>query len=538
MTDNNKTETKHWSELFTDEVLAQSPDKNIYTCAAGISPSGTIHFGNFRDVVTTHGVYQELKKRGKNVRIIFSWDDFDRFRKVPEGLDKSFEQYIGLPLSKVPDPDGKYSSYAERYEKEFEASMKELDINLEYRYQTKEYQSGKYDELIIKALQNKDRIADVLLSFMTEKGKENKNINPEEYKNNFYPISVYSTFSGKDNTKVISYDGDKKITYKCFDTNQEETIDITEKRVVKLAWKVDWAMRWKFEGVDFEPAGKDHSSPGGSFDVSSVVAKELFGIKPPVFKGYEFVGLQGLGGKMSGSKGNTISPKQLLDIYTPDILKWLYFRKNPKQSFLLAFDSEIYRQYSEFDKESGELLTGNLSPYSKISLLLTGLDESKVFENPIPFRQIVGFGQIVQWNKEKLTTILKELDLEYDEESIDVRLPRAKAWLETYNTNELIELRENINTDFVKQMSDKDKENVKALLEGLQSNKDMSVRELETFVYDIPKDQSLDDKENAPAQREFFRVVYNLLVGKNKGPRLSTFLWAVDRERVLKLLNI
>ena len=537
MVDENKIETKHWSVSFAEEVLAKSPDKDLYTCAAGISPSGTIHFGNFRDVITSFGVFNELKKRGKNVRMIFSWDDFDRFRKVPAGLDSSYEQYIGLPLTSVPSPDGKYSSYAEKHEKEFEESMKEIDIDLEYRSQTKEYASGKYDDLIIKALQNREKIADILLSFMTEKGKENKNIQPEEYKKNFYPISVYSTFTGKDNTKVISYDGDKKITYKCFDTNKEETIDITEKRIVKLAWKVDWAMRWKFENVDFEPGGKDHSAPGGSFDVSKVIAREIFGFEPPVFKGYEFVGLQGLGGKMSGSKGNSVSPKQLLDIYTPNILKWLYLRKRPNQSFLLAFDSEIYRQYSEFDKEMEGLVEGTLDNNAKTSVLLTGLDEKTVSKNPIPFRQIVGFGQIVQWDKEKLTTILKELELGYDNESIDVRLPKAKAWLETYNREELIELRDDVNTEFIKEMSDIDKKNIRSLVDGLKSNEKMSVKEFETLVYDIPKDKNLSDEENAPAQRSFFKVVYNLLIGKDKGPRLSTFLWAIDRQKVLELLS-
>lgn len=538
MSAENKIETKHWSELFADEVIRNSPDKKTYTCAAGISPSGTIHFGNFRDVATSFGVFQELKNRGKKVKIIFSWDDFDRFRKVPEGLDNSFEKYIGFPLTSVPSPDKEYSSYAEKYEKEFEESMKKIDIDLDYRYQTKEYSSGKYDDFIIHALKNREKIAEILLSFMTEKGKENKNIDPIEYKKNFYPISVYSSFSGKDNTKILNYDGDKKITYKCFDTGNEETVDITEKRIVKLAWKVDWAMRWKIEGVDFEPGGKDHSSPGGSYDVSSVIAKEIFDIKPPVFKGYEFVGLQGLGGKMSGSKGNTVSPKQLLEIYTPSILKWLYLRKKPNQSFSLAFDTEIYRQYSEFDREVADFLDNNIDSVNKTSLALTELNKENIVNNPIPFRQIVGFGQVVQWDKEKLITILKELELEYDSKSIDIRLPKAKAWLETYNRDELVKLRDDVNFDFVKTMSGKDKENVKVLIDGLKENKKMSIKELEAFVYAIPKDKNLSDEENASNQRAFFKVVYNLLINKNAGPRLSTFLWAVDREKVLALLNI
>ena len=82
-------------------------------------------------------------------------------------------------------------------------------------------------------------------------------------------------------------------------------------------------MRWKYEGVVFEPGGHDHASPGGSYDVSSVVSKTVFDYEPPIFVEYKFVGIQGLGSKMSGSKGNAVSPLELLDVYEPELLKWL-----------------------------------------------------------------------------------------------------------------------------------------------------------------------------------------------------------------------
>jgi lysyl-tRNA synthetase class I len=56
-------------------------------------------------------------------------------------------------------------------------------------------------------------------------------------------------------------------------------------------------------------------------------------------------------------------------------------------------------------------------------------------------------------------------------------------------------------------------------------------------VYAIPKDESLSQKENAPLQRAFFKHVYMLLIGKDTGPRLSTFLSALPRETVLALLT-
>ena len=100
----------HWSAGVASAILREFPDRAVYTCAAGISPSGVVHFGNFRDVMTSLMVAQALREQGKQTRFVFSWDDFDRFRKVPKGVDPSFERFIGMPLSAVPDPLGELPS--------------------------------------------------------------------------------------------------------------------------------------------------------------------------------------------------------------------------------------------------------------------------------------------------------------------------------------------------------------------------------------------------------------------------------------------
>ena len=271
-------------------------------------------------------------------------------------------------------------------------------------------------------------------------------------------------------------------------------------------------MRWQHEEVHFEPGGHDHASPGSSYDVGSVVSQEIFDHEPPRFVEYKFVGIQGLGAKMSGSKGNAISPLELLEIYEPEVLKWLYFRKDPGQSFELAFNSEIYRQYDEYDEEHPD-------------------------DNAIPFRQAVGFGQVVQWQEDKLQTVLEALGHDYNSESISRRLLLARNWLEKYNPEEVIKLNDSVNSDYVSGIDDKSKKYVKRLKEELKKNKEASVSELEALVYEIPKTPGLSEEELKKAQRAFFKDVYNLLINKDAGPRLSTFLWAVDREVVLKLLT-
>ena len=110
----------HWSEKIANEIVRRSPDKDEYVCAAGISPSGSIHIGNFRDIVTSYFVCLSLRKLGKKARLLFSWDEYDRLRKVPvnvAAITEGFEKYIGMPYAEIPDPYGCHATYAEHFEK-------------------------------------------------------------------------------------------------------------------------------------------------------------------------------------------------------------------------------------------------------------------------------------------------------------------------------------------------------------------------------------------------------------------------------------
>ena len=511
---NLKSEKAKWVDETADKILKTFPNQKVYTFAAGISPSGTVHFGNLRDVMTSIPVIEELKRRGKKTRFLFSWDDFDRFRKVPVGIPQSFEKYIGVPLSEIPDPKDGTETYAQYFQKDFAKAVKILDIDMEFLHQTEEYRSGRYSELILLAIEKRKEIAKILLSLMSDKAKKKKGIKEEEYINNYYPVSIYSSFTGKDNTTVLESDG-YKITYICNDTNQKESIDLRTAQNLKLQWKIDWPMRWKIEEVTFEPGGHDHSSEGGSYDTSSRIAREIFNIEPPVFVGYEFIGVRGLGAKMSSSAGSAISPLELLNIYEPDILKWLYLRKSPYQSFQLAFDSEIFRQYDEYDRSFPK--------------------------NPpaIPFRQAVAFGEILRWDSKEVLSFLKRMEMHYNEESVSTRLKKAKYWLEKYNSEEMITIRDTINTEYLTTMTDESKEMIVRLNEYIKGNKKLNLKELTEFLYEIPKKE---EEEITTAvkerQRLFFKDVYNLLISTDRGPRLATFLCALDRDKVIELLTI
>ena len=54
----------HWSDKIAEKIISRNPDKEEYVCAAGISPSGSIHIGNFRDIATSLFVVKALERKG------------------------------------------------------------------------------------------------------------------------------------------------------------------------------------------------------------------------------------------------------------------------------------------------------------------------------------------------------------------------------------------------------------------------------------------------------------------------------------------
>ena len=94
----------NWAREVAEKIIKDRPNEEVYTVASGVSPSGFVHIGNFREIATPYLVAVELKKMGKKVRYILSIDEYDRFRKVPVGIPKEFEKYVGMPYTDIPSP--------------------------------------------------------------------------------------------------------------------------------------------------------------------------------------------------------------------------------------------------------------------------------------------------------------------------------------------------------------------------------------------------------------------------------------------------
>ncbi|HDQ60026.1 MAG TPA: lysine--tRNA ligase, partial [Candidatus Woesearchaeota archaeon] len=187
-------ESLYWADQIAEKIISERGKKEGYVIASGITPSGVVHIGNFREEMTVELVKRALKDRGVEVRYIHSWDNYDRFRKVPANVPAEWEKYIGMPVSKVPDPWGCHASYGKHFEMEFQDGAKQVGLTPEYLDETKEYESCAYAENIKTALEKTEKIKEILNRFRKEDLGEN-----------WYPVTLYCPECGKDETKVLGY---------------------------------------------------------------------------------------------------------------------------------------------------------------------------------------------------------------------------------------------------------------------------------------------------------------------------------------------
>ncbi|MET8830856.1 lysine--tRNA ligase [Streptomyces sp. NPDC004610] len=572
------TETTDWVSRFADEVIEESerraPGKPVVV-ASGLSPSGPIHLGNLREVMTPHLVADEIRRRGHQVRHLISWDDYDRYRKVPAGVtgvDESWAEHIGKPLTSVPAPHGSaHPNWAEHFKATMVEALAELGVEFDGISQTAQYTSGVYREQILHAMRHRADIDAILDQYRTKPKagakQSQKPVDEAELEaaegsgaaaeddgssgsSGYFPYKPYCGNCGKDLTTVTSYDDDTtELTYSCGACGFSETVRLNEFNRGKLVWKVDWPMRWAYEGVVFEPSGVDHSSPGSSFQVGGQIVG-IFGGKQPIGPMYAFVGISGMA-KMSSSRGGVPTPADALKIMEPQLLRWLYARRRPNQSFKIAFDQEIQRLYDEWDKldakvSEGAALPGDVAAHARAVGTAGGLLPRT--PRPMPYRTLASVADITAGHADQALRILSELDPEQPLASLDEvrpRFDRAEAWINTQvPADQRTIVREQPDTELLKSLDDQGRESLRLLLDGLAGH--WSLDGLTHLVYGVPKVQAGFSADATPkelpaeiktAQRSFFALLYHLLVGRDTGPRLPTLLLAVGQERVRGLLG-
>jgi len=537
-----KTTTGHWADEAATKVIFEKGEKELYTCASGITPSGTVHIGNFREIISVELVAQALRDMGKKVRFIYSWDDYDVFRKVPANMPKQDElkKYLRLPIIMVPDPWERDESYARHHEVDVESALPKVGIFPEYVYQAERYRASLYAEGIRKALEKRDVLKDILDKFRDEEHK---------IQGEWWPVSVFCEKCNKDETEIESWDGDWGLSYSCKACGCQEKLDIKTAKGIKLLWRIDWPMRWEYEKVDFEPAGKEHHSSGGSFDTARLVCKEVYNLDAPVTFRYDFIGLKGTPGKMSSSKGQVVDLSEVLKVYTPELTRYLFAGTRPNTEFTISFDLDVIKIYEDYDKteriawkmeaakdEAAYQKERRIYELSQVSVDgKTPHFESEAAPYQIPFRHLCNLIQIADGDIEKTLADLTAAHSELKPQQLPALRARAECaryWVENCAPEDFRFRLLNAGAVAGRPLSDTEKNAIRILCEDVISKIEdfTDDKTCATAIYAAAEKAGIDGKA-------LFSAAYQALIGKEQGPRLANFLRSIKKERLLEILK-
>ncbi|MGZ5404351.1 MAG: lysine--tRNA ligase [Nocardioides sp.] len=530
-----------WVTRAADDAQRHAREGETITCSSGASPSGPVHLGNLREFLTVHFVADELRRRGLPVRHLHVWDDFDRFRKIPAGVDASWSDHIGRPLSAVPDPWDCHVSWAEHFKAPLRDALHELGVDMVEVSQTERYRAGVYREQILASVRRRDDIEAVLARHRT---KESAAVADDLER---FPFKAYCRQCGRDTTAPTSYDEESTdLAYACSSCGFSGVTNLSTQDEGKLVWKVDWPMRWAFEHVDFEPAGMDHATPGSSFTVGHELVESIFDMRRPAWFGYGFVGFNGIQ-KMSSSAGGAPTAADALRILEAPILRWLYVRRNPRQTFDIDFGPEVVRLYDEWDalgrKAASGKRDGAVLAWERASSTATAgtLPTSPV---TVPFRVLSSVADVTAGSSALISQVVSDLGHPHDSvDDLEPRLSKAMQWTaEFVPASDRTTVRSSPDVTALSALGPQESEWVRLLLTGLAADT-LELDAVTALVYGVPKlarGLSLDDaptEEVKADQKEFFRLLYHLLVDAERGPRLPTLIVALGPVRVRSLLG-
>ncbi|MET0268914.1 MAG: lysine--tRNA ligase, partial [Sphingomonas sp.] len=293
------------------------PAKGHVLFETGYGPSGLPHIGTFNEVLRTTMVRHAFQAMSDiPTRLIAFSDDMDGLRKVPDNVPNKalLTEHLGRPLTKIPDPFGKFESFAHHNNAMLRAFLDAYGFDYEFLSATDCYGSGRFDEALRGVLRHYDAIMGVMLP--TLRKERQATYSP------VLPISAKSGIVLQVPVEVV--DAENGIVR--FQDEGETVEQSILSGKAKLQWKVDWAMRWVALGVDYEMAGKDLID---SVTQSGKIARVL-GARPPEGFNYEMF-LDEKGEKISKSKGNGLGIEQWLT-YGPQESLAFYIYREPKKA--------------------------------------------------------------------------------------------------------------------------------------------------------------------------------------------------------------
>jgi len=321
--------------------LKQNP-KDEVIFETGYGPSGLPHIGTFGEVARTTMVrhaFRTLTEDKVRTRLIAFSDDMDGLRKVPDNVPnrEMLAAHLGKPLTRIPDPfSNEYPSFGAANNARLRAFLDHFGFDYEFASSTDYYASGRFDATLLRMLAAFDQVMAIILP----------TLGPER-RATYSPFLPISPASGKVlQVPMVARDVARgTITYVEPDTGETIETSVTGGRV-KCQWKADWAMRWVALGIDYEMAGKDLID---SVRLSGDICRALGG-RPPEGFNYELF-LDDKGQKISKSKGNGLTIEEWLRYASPESLS-LFMYREPKAAKRLYFDViprhvDDYQQFLE-----------------------------------------------------------------------------------------------------------------------------------------------------------------------------------------------
>ena len=511
--------------FWTEEVAARA-GAGAQIVNDSKTPSGRVHVGALRGVLIHDAIFRTLREKGIAAKYLFGVDDYDPVDEIPKGEDAHFGQYIGRPLCNTPAPGGAPGDMAEYYMSEFWQVFEDLGVEVE-RYRMRDiYRRGDFNQEIDTILRNADKVRVVY--------KEVSNsIRPDHW----FPFQVICENCQRiATTEVYDYDG-KEVSYRCLTSkvvNTKENLGRGcghEGKVSpfdgrgKLPWKLEWVAKWVQFPVTIEGAGKDHSTKGGSRDVSEACLRAIYAKEPPLRVPYEFF-LVG-GKKMSSSKGIGASARAMANLLPPEVLRFLMMRTKPNSP--VNFDTQeegIVKLFNEFDRAHQRFHGGQATPDEATNYrLAVGADVENY--RPANFQLVSALVQMPHLDP------VKELEKrmgpplsDADRRHLEARIQSAREWVENFAAeDEKTRIQDTLPTR-AEELTQTQRAFLHALAEVLPDTP-WEDDALQTKIFDVARMTPVE-------QPLAFKSLYRVLLDKTAGPKAGNLLAFLDRDFVIR----
>lgn len=490
--------------------------------------SGHPHVGSMIGVAIHGLVTRILNTEGVPATFYYEINDTDPMDGLPVYLDQSvYKEHLGKPLFRIPAPEEGYESIAEYFGADFKKVIEEAGFTPTFYNTSELYQSGRMNDAIRLALENGPLIRKIY-----------KDVSGSQKPDDWLPLNVICEQCGKvGSTKVTDFDGET-VGYTCVPKATEWADGCGHEGRISpfdgnatLPWKMEWPSKFHAMNVSIEGAGKDHTTRGGARDIANHIMREVFNEKPPFDIPYEYF-LVG-GKKMSSSKGNASTAREISDLLPPHI-------------FVLALVGREIARQANFDPE-GDSIPLLFDKYDRAASDYWGKsdnDSARMFELIHPegspllegrflprFSQVAFLVQMPHIDMyEALEEIKGEGLTESDREEIDLRARYAEYWLSQYAPEQFkYEIQKSV-PEAAKSFSDVQKEALRALKNFIEEEKDLSGEVLHKKLHEIKEEKNI-------APKDLFSAIYTLFLGRESGPQAGWFLSTLDRELLLRHLE-